>query len=394
MRAARCHNWMQHRRRAAAASYALILLPVLFGLTALTVDLGYLYVTKAELQSALDSAALAAVSVIAEGPAAARARARDYMERNPVYQHVVPLQDGDIELGRWDKATRTFTSYSGEAERQADSARVTGHLTQWRGNAVGLFFGPVLGRPTADVSAKATAQFGTSRNWDVFIVQDVSGSFNADLATAQLALIHFVECLRHHAGPLTRVGLVSFEVDAELIWPLQPAAGPVEDAINDLRGCCMVAGCCPPEALPNPWCSEWAFCQPPCRTCWGTNIAAGLELATVSFPPPLENTYGRAIVLFTDGMPNVAVDGQPGGEEQVPIAQARTIAAANAAFAADPSIWIFVVYYGDTPGVSSFLLQVVRPAGAEGMYYSTPDPLEFDTLLWQICARMPGGLRE
>jgi len=382
---------MQHRRRAAAASYVLILLPVLFGLTALTVDLGYLFVTKAELQSALDSAALAAVSAIADGPTEARARARAYMERNPVYRRIVPLQDGDIELGGWDKTTRTFTPYSGEDERQADSARVTGHLTRGRGTAVGLFFGPVLGRPAADVTAKATAQFGTSRNWDVFIVQDVSGSFNADLATAQLALIHFVECLRHHAGPLTRVGLVSFEVDAELIWPLQPAAGPVEDAINDLRGCCMVAGCCPPGDPPNPWCSDWAFCQPPCRTCWGTNIAAGLELATASFLPPLENTYGRAIVLFTDGMPNVAVDGQPGGEEQVPIAQARTIAAANAAFAAEPSISIFVVYYGPPSGVSGFLEQVVR---GEGTYHGTPDPSQFDTLLWQICARMPGGLRE
>ncbi len=388
------HGTFRPQRRAAAAGYLLLLLPVFFGLAALTVDLGYLYVTHAELQSALDSAALAAVSAIAEGPAAARARARAYMERNPVYGHIVPLQDGDIELGRWDKETRTFTPYSGEDERQADSARVTGYLTQGRGTAVGLFFGPVLGRTTQDVSTKATAQFGTSRNWDVFIVQDVSGSFNEDLATAQLALIHFVECLRHHAGPLTRVGLVSFEVDAALIWPLQPAAGPVEEAINGLRGCCMVAGCCPAENPPNPWCSEYPFCQPPCRTCWGTNIAAGLELATASFLPPLENTYGRAIVLFTDGMPNVAVDGQPGGEEQVPIAQARTIAAADAAFAADPSIWIFVVYYGNAPGVSSFLLQVVRPAGAEGLYYETPNPVEFDTLLWQICARMPGGLRE
>ena len=82
-------RWGQrHRRRAAAAVFTIVVLVVLLGFTALTIDIGLMQVVRAELQRTADSATLAAVQDLRESDPDtiydARATARRFVALNPV----------------------------------------------------------------------------------------------------------------------------------------------------------------------------------------------------------------------------------------------------------------------------------------------------------------------
>src|SRR6185312_10943663 len=79
---------------------------------------------------------------------------------------VVPAQD--IALGTWDKTALTFTPLTGSAQSSANAVRVTCLVNQSRSNALRLFFAPIFGLSSSNVSAQAIAT-GSSVNCGPFI---------------------------------------------------------------------------------------------------------------------------------------------------------------------------------------------------------------------------------
>jgi hypothetical protein len=343
---------------------------MIVGFAALTIDVGYLYNVRGDLQRAVDSAALAGASALVEGADEARTRALGYAAMNDANGDGVTLKSGDVQLGSWNANTRTFTPLSGEAQAFADSCRVTARLNSENGNAVPLFFAGIFGRDTTDVSAYATAQFGTAQTWDVMIVQDNSGSFTDALDLAKDADRALVQCLKDHTDNDSQVGFVTYTGSAMLNVPLQSLDTGFElimSTIDNLAPCC------------------WWFCgsKPACKT--GTNIAAGVDLAVDELLNSSgDPEFGKAIVIVSDGKPQ-ATAWVPYTDEEL---KDMAIDAVDAAAEADISV--FTIYYAgssSTPALDAeFLEGLVR---GDGTYHETADAEELSSVIWKVCASLP-----
>jgi Flp pilus assembly protein TadG len=133
---------------------------VLMGLLAFSVDLGYIQIARAELQTAADAGALAGARGLTNCcPSTALSEAQRVAQLNSVFQDAVSVTSSeDIALGTWDDQTSTFTALSAAQQGIANAVQVTCRRTAARGNALGLFFGPLFGVNTQDVTATAVAK--------------------------------------------------------------------------------------------------------------------------------------------------------------------------------------------------------------------------------------------
>ena len=163
------------RRRGVAAVQVAIMAVVLIGFAALTVDVGHLYVIKAELQVAVDSAARAGGSAFADDSlranpynndeeflleainAAAAARAVEYAGLNHARGVSPLLAESDLVVGTLDFQNPTAPLTTGGL---ANAVQVTARLTDHIPNgAVTNLFARVMGFSTSNVTASATAAF-------------------------------------------------------------------------------------------------------------------------------------------------------------------------------------------------------------------------------------------
>ncbi|MEW5773579.1 MAG: pilus assembly protein TadG-related protein [Thermodesulfobacteriota bacterium] len=145
---------MQTRRseRGAVSLMAALSLVVLAGVAALAVDLGHLRAKRADLQNAADAAALAGASASLSwrgDPAAVRRVALEYALKNlsPADRPETAVTAADVDL--------LLDGLPDEAAANQVEVRIA--RTAERGNPVELFFGRVLGRPFADLTATARA---------------------------------------------------------------------------------------------------------------------------------------------------------------------------------------------------------------------------------------------
>jgi Flp pilus assembly protein TadG len=147
-------------RRGAVLILTTLLTIMLLGLLAFAIDLGYIRIALADLQTAADAGALAGargLTVCCTSTAlseAQRAAQLNYVFQTPV--SVVPSED--IELGSWDDTTSTFTVLTGNATSNANAVRVTCRVSAGRGNALPLYFARIFGIDSQDLSAKAVAK--------------------------------------------------------------------------------------------------------------------------------------------------------------------------------------------------------------------------------------------
>ena len=189
-------------RRGAIAPMAALLLAVLVGMLAFSIDVGYIAVVKGELQNAADAAALAGAgqlmdpcvqfslpgqtvanqaSILSAAQASAKTYAKDFASHNRAggVSNLV-LLDSDIEFGFTD-STGKYTKYTsspwGGATGFPNTIKVTLRLDDTAGGngPLGLFFGGVLGRSSTNLTATASATIYTGS------VDNFSGSPNARL---------------------------------------------------------------------------------------------------------------------------------------------------------------------------------------------------------------------
>ena len=149
------------------------------GMAALAVDTGLMYSSKAELQNAADSAALAAASQLgtsSDAQALAAAEGAAFSSLNKVAGNYADLMESDVVFGH---AVLNGTRFDFNAnELPYDAVRVTLRRDQTVADGpVSMLFGKALGVEGADLAASATAML-TPR--DISIVIDLSGSMNDD----------------------------------------------------------------------------------------------------------------------------------------------------------------------------------------------------------------------
>lgn len=172
------------RRRAVIAVQVGVFLVVLLGFAALTVDLGAMYNTKADLQRASDAAALAAASKLSDWSGgdpteSARQAALSYVQKNAVFGRHLQLDPGqDVTFGR-----AVFNSGSGQYDFSPTDAAPDAvyvrlrHTADSPNGAIPLYFARIFGIAQTHMQADAMAVM-TPR--DVALVADLSASHTDD----------------------------------------------------------------------------------------------------------------------------------------------------------------------------------------------------------------------
>ncbi len=159
-------------RRGAIAVLVMVSLTVLIGMTALTVDVGYICLSRTEMQNAVDAGALAGASGLAVGDTAATERAIAATGCNAIGREPVVVLSDDVQLGHWEWTARSFTPVAeGEPQQyQANAVRVVGEKLD-----LPLFFGAVLGVSNTDIVKQAIALCDSGRCRGVWGLEGVLG---------------------------------------------------------------------------------------------------------------------------------------------------------------------------------------------------------------------------
>ncbi len=264
------HAWTAQRRGALVVLFS-ILLVVLVAILALTIDVGYLYTVRTDLQRASDAGALAGAGQLMESPAAAVAAAREYTRKNFIGTHQLRANDVDVELGQWDPHTQDFVP----GLQPFDAVRVQAQRPQ-----TPTFFAGVLGRNHADMKTDSIAVI---RPRDIMLVLDYSGSMNEQNKISALkdAVQIFLNYLRENAAGIDRVGFVVYSTNAEMLTPLTFDFDQVEAAVMAR----------PADGF--------------------TNIGQGIQLAREEIEHNARPVAQKLIVLMTDGLANRPLNTNP-----------------------------------------------------------------------------------
>jgi Flp pilus assembly protein TadG len=158
--------------RGIAVVYLALLLFALVGFAALSIDVGYFYVVKGQLQNAADAAALAGGSGLKGGlgvnpysnETTARIRARYFAQQNnaegtPVLLDIntANINTGDILIGCWNKSTSTMSTSC----TRPNSIQVRARRSTDAGvgsTPVSTFFGKIFNINTINIGSIAVAQ--------------------------------------------------------------------------------------------------------------------------------------------------------------------------------------------------------------------------------------------
>lgn len=156
------------RRKGAIVVLAAFFLVVMMAMLALSLDVGYMSINRAEVQRSVDAGALAGVDAMTIDQSDAEPIARNYVQRNFVGSDRVPDENIEVELGNWDAVTGSFVA----GDESPSAIRVWAQQLNRP-----LFFGRIFGHDEFSVQAEAVARFQPR---DIVLVLDYSASMNDD----------------------------------------------------------------------------------------------------------------------------------------------------------------------------------------------------------------------
>lgn len=150
----------RQRRRGLIVPLLAVMLITLLGFAALTIDLGNIHIARSEMQAAADASALAGASGLMQMGSTARQRALEFGALNVVAQNELDNSELDVLIGNWSGINFTFTETPDEGVDDVlpNAVQVNGTRQDMR-----LFFAPLMGRDTADISRGAIALVGSGR---------------------------------------------------------------------------------------------------------------------------------------------------------------------------------------------------------------------------------------
>lgn len=131
-----------------------ISLVTFMSLFALSVDLGHIFVTKAELQNAADSAALAAVVELRNGTEAARQKALAFGESHGVAGSYIDIEPADVVFGHLNINTNEFQANALPINGVEVNARKTEGAPS---GPLALFFARLFNKDFSNVRALSLA---------------------------------------------------------------------------------------------------------------------------------------------------------------------------------------------------------------------------------------------
>lgn len=209
------HDSKLHPRRGATLVMIALLLAFLIGMVAFTVEVGRMYLVRAQVQTAVDAGALAGTLVLRADPSAvdkAAEAAREYVQRNRVgWLATVPKDAIQVEIGQWDADAKKFTA----TNNKPNSIRVFA-----RQDKEPLFFARVLGQREFAAPQAAIAA-ADSEPLDIMLVLDLSGSMEDEgrieaLQNAAPAFVNAVEEL----GSSHRIGVMGYGANPLVYNPI------------------------------------------------------------------------------------------------------------------------------------------------------------------------------
>jgi len=155
-------------KQGATAIIVALMIAVFLGFAALAVDIGYVMVTRNELQNVADSAALAATrklgtiyepmsyaeqSAYVCDPAPLIATAQNVALSNKAAGVNIVVNSEDVIVGRWDYKTKTLMPNL----NQPDAVRIIARRDDFANNPITTFFARIFGTNTVALTAHATA---------------------------------------------------------------------------------------------------------------------------------------------------------------------------------------------------------------------------------------------
>lgn len=172
--------------RGATAVIVSILMVVFIGFTALSVDVGHLYVAHNELQNAADAGALAGARFLYTADGASVNAGADTIAHNAAVANMserlaveVDLPAGDVQRGHWSFTTRTFTpndslapvSFFGKSFNRIDTdpdfINAVRQIVRRETTPVASYFARIFGMESFSMQARAVAHIGFAGSLNV-----------------------------------------------------------------------------------------------------------------------------------------------------------------------------------------------------------------------------------
>jgi Flp pilus assembly protein TadG len=183
------------RRRGATVPLFAVLAVPLLGMLAFSVDLGYIVLANSDLQWAADAAALAGAEKLQEFyiqytlpgqtsrnailatattnvPGSPMQAAEQVASCNKAGGVPVTVRDDDISFGYTDAQGNYTTNYQSSSSGFPNSVTVITRRDRFSNNPLALFFGPVFGLSSKELTATATA---TMYSGDISSLQAIQG---------------------------------------------------------------------------------------------------------------------------------------------------------------------------------------------------------------------------
>lgn len=274
-------------RRGIALVLATILIAAMMIFAAFTVDVGYITVSKSQLQAAADATALAAAMDFSVDETTARSAADQYFLANG-FDPNDPAVSYSVDFGTWDPATKSFavTSF---ANAHATRVSVTA-------NGIPSFFGKIAGQQAYSVSAEAIAVAAAVPR-DVVMVLDCSTSMSSGMSNGQSRMANTRVAAQELIGRLNptldRVGLAVYSKE-DTTRDDYEITGVMETALNFSFT---------PTSSRVATLDDGEYGE-------GTNIAggfrAGLDVHLTDPSPRTDEGLVRIVVMLTDGETNAA----------------------------------------------------------------------------------------
>ncbi len=157
------------RRRGNTLVLTAVMMIVLMGMLAFALDLGYLYVTRTQMQRSADAAALAAAWELVDNESLvdstdtlqssekARQKAVDYATRNPVLTTAPQLGEEDVKIGFLANPSDPSSQMNFDSANRPNAVWVNIRRDTNMNGEVSLFFAPLLGRDRVKLQSQATA---------------------------------------------------------------------------------------------------------------------------------------------------------------------------------------------------------------------------------------------
>ena len=295
-------NFSHRNRRGNYMMLMGAMLPMFVGFAALAVDVSYINMAHVQAQHTADAASHAAfVGFRSTNDFDVGNAAADFIiEENLVGNREGVIPSGQLQYGTWDFDSHTFT----ESAAYVNAAQATVVRSQGEGNALDLFFAPLLGFNKWDVDGYGVT---AGRTRQIMLVQDVSCSFGGqDILNSRDADVAFLDYMNNNPYPDDMLGMSLF--GGRSWYPVLQELDYVATRYN--------AGGSAGDGKPNSMLSRfqaldycynlpgWSTPSPTWGSRCNTTQARGLFQAREQFQAYGDSREFQAVILISDGLPN------------------------------------------------------------------------------------------